>query len=53
MSKDHELGFASSRVEVFFVRVAFLWARVPLRAAAIDKEGEDEPRVGGAKRLRG
>jgi len=53
MSKDHELGFASSRMGVFFVRVAFLWARVPLRAAAMDREGEEDPRVGGAKRLRG
>lgn len=53
MSKNHDLGFASSRVEVFFVREIFLWARVPLRAAAIDRDGEGEPRVGGTKRLRG
>ena len=53
MSKHHDLGFVSFSVEVFLVRAVFLWAKVPLSAAAIDKEGGDGPKVGGAKRLRG
>ena len=47
MLKNHDLGLDSSIVRAFLV---FLWASVPLNAAAMDRDGDLMPKEGGAKR---
>lgn len=52
MSKNHDLGFVSSRTGAAGFRdlTGRLCDRVPLRAAAMDIEGDDDLNEGGAKR---
>ena len=47
MLKNHDFGLHSSVVRAF---LAFLWASVPLNAAAMDRDGDLMPKEGGAKR---